>query len=516
MRRTLLLLLMAAGLAPSAGLADGVVPSDQVKSELRVRGSEGGPGIGSLLPGERATHVATHGEWRQVELADGRVGFVSAALSRVVREPAPAAAAPRTAHLRVEQHGLGESVRGFFRAAAAWLGVQPRVELVLRDPVRDGAVHEHDDPLLPVSGQAQLEGSSGTYDLVLALDASASTYGFSHADVNGDGRLDERWKGPDSIYQAQVRAAREFVAALARLPYNRGGERIRVGVVSFAGDEGAARGGFEKSPAGLLELARVDAKTEVPLTGDYALLDGELARLARHEPAGSTDFAAGVGSGLAALGVLVPDTAPESPPSNAQKAILFLTDGKPGLPTDRETAERAALYASRLAGEAGVRIHTFALGRDVVRRDVNPVLKDMARQSGGRFTQLGAPGEIVALLRSTSFSFVSAVRIANATRGEEAHEIATAIDGSFYGELPLAEGANQIEIEALLNDGRRTSRTLTITWVDTKPRKALQAKLATLREENAALVEQLREKLTREMREVRRREHRDVTISAAQ
>jgi hypothetical protein len=74
---------------------------------------------------------------------------------------------------------------------------------------------------------------------------------------------------------------------------------------------------------------------------------------------------------------------------------------------------------------------------------------------------------------------------------------------------------NEIEIEAVLNDGRRTSRKLTITWVDTKPIKALEARLAALREENAALVEQLREKLAREIRTVRSREQRDLTISVA-
>jgi hypothetical protein len=52
------------------------------------------------------------------------------------------------------------------------------------------------------------------------------------------------------------------------------------------------------------------------------------------------------------------------------------------------------------------------------------------------------------------------VRLANATRGDEIPEIATAIDGSFYGELPLTEGVNEIEVEVVLNDGRRSSRKL--------------------------------------------------------
>jgi hypothetical protein len=51
--------------------------------------------------------------------------------------------------------------------------------------------------------------------------------------------------------------------------------------------------------------------------------------------------------------------------------------------------------------------------------------------------------------------------------------------------------------------------------VDTKPIKALETRLAALREENAALVEQLREKLAREIRTVRSREERDLTISVA-
>jgi hypothetical protein len=107
------------------------------------------------------------------------------------------------------------------------------------------------------------------------------------------------------------------------------------------------------------------------------------------------------------------------------------------------------------------------------------------------------------------------VRLANATRGDEIPEAATAIDGSFYGELPLSEGVNEIEVEVVLNDGRRSSRKLTITRVDTKPIKALATRLSTLREENEALVEQLREKLAHEIRTARGREGRALTISVA-
>jgi len=501
-------------LAPLGAFGDSVVPSERVQSHLRVRASVGGPVIASLRPGDRASHLGTVDGWHQIELADGRVGVVAAAWSRVERDVTP----PSSAHLQVVERPFGARVKAFFRRASEWFGADPHVEVVLRDPVHDGAVHEHDDPVLPVAGLATPEGASGTYDLVLALDTSTSTRAFSEFDVDEDGRLDRRMHGPDSIYRAQVRAAREFVAALGRLPANPDGERVRVGVVGFAGNENVSRSAFEATPAGLLALARADAVVHVPVTSDYARVDRELARLADHEPDGGTDFAAGIGSAMAALGVLSEGPASEGPRASAQRAILFLTDGNPSLPEESETGEAAALYASRMARDAGVRIHTFALGYDSVRRGPNPVVSRMAKRTHGSFTQLVEPGEIVTLLSSTSFSFVSSVRLVNATRGGEAAEVATAIDGSFYGELPLVEGPNEIEVEAVLNDGRHARRKLVVTWVDTKPIKALQARLEKLREDNEMLVEKLRHDLVSEMQSVRssrRQEKRDVRITSA-
>src|SRR5262245_17248670 len=97
MRRTPLLLLLAASLASAPALADNVVASDHVKSQLLVRRSAGGPVIGGIRPGERVPLVATRGGWHEVALSEGRVGFVSTAWSRV--EPEPTSTAPATAHL---------------------------------------------------------------------------------------------------------------------------------------------------------------------------------------------------------------------------------------------------------------------------------------------------------------------------------------------------------------------------------------------------------------------------------
>src|SRR5262245_62341103 len=121
MRRRLLMLslLFVAGLAPAAVSADGVVASERVQSRLNVRAAAAGPVTASLRPGEEVTLVATRGDWHQIELPDGRVGFVATAWSRVVREPEPSPG-PVTAHLHVERRGPLAAVGGFFRNVARW------------------------------------------------------------------------------------------------------------------------------------------------------------------------------------------------------------------------------------------------------------------------------------------------------------------------------------------------------------------------------------------------------------
>ncbi len=513
MRHVRILVASLVLLAPVGAAADRVVPTERVKSRVVVRSDPGTRArpVGSLRPGEAAVWLESLGDWHRVRLADATEGFVSQAWTRRVAEPGEPRRESRGARLR---RALGDA----FEGAASLLGAAPGVVFSFRGPARDGAVHVHDDPRLPVAGFATAAGGKGTYDLVLALDASTSTREFAGMDVDGDGRVRDVWDGPDSIFRAQVKAARELVAALSRLPGNRKGERIRVGVVTFAGDERHAGQGasFVATPEAVLELARRDAKLRIRPTGDYRALDRGLRRLEGLKPKGATDFAAGIGAALVGLEVLGPPASggPHGARPDAEKVIFFLTDGKPRLPGDRETAEEAARYAARLAGSAGVRIHAFALGQDAVARGKDPTLKDMARRSRGRWVAMQDPGEVVGLLRTASFAFVERVKIRNLTRGEESAFIATAIDGSFFGEIELAEGDNEIEVVAVMNDAREATERFTVSYQDAAPRREQARRLAELREENEALIEQIRRNLVQEMEQVRAGQRRSVTLSA--
>jgi len=129
---------------------------------------------------------------------------------------------------------------------------------------------------------------------------------------------------------------------------------------------------------------------------------------------------------------------------------------------------------------------------------------------------LERPGEIMTALGSTPFSVVDRVRLRNHTSGHYTRNVATGIDGSFYGEVPLLEGENEIEITALLDDGRTASETFRVDYVRGLPSRELEEQLKHLRFETAALTERLRDNLVTEMEENRRgfrqRRHLELTV----
>lgn len=489
---------------PTLAWAERVAPSERVRSRVIVRSEPQGGSrpLASLRPGETAVHRETLGGWRRIALADGSAGFVSAAWTVVIPDP------PDPAARRDE----GRSLLGRLREAIA--PSSSVVEFAIRDPEPGQRVYRHTDPTLPVSGDARVPGAGVHYDIVLALDVSTSTNEASGGDADGDGRIDSAWKGEDSIFAAQVTAARRFVRAVGELPRNQQGERIRIGVVSYAGAErfhhhpDDARDGF--SGEDVFRLGMRDASLRVPLTSDYGRVERALRELARLEPVGMTDTAAGLGRAIIEL-----ERGSESPPrEGAQKVVLLLTDGKPRLPHDPETAERAALHAGRLAAELGIRVNAFTLGRNAVTRAPNRAVRRMARRTGGSYVELERPGDIVEALESTPFSIVDRVALRNRTTGEQTSYITTGIDGSFYGELDLAPGTNRIEITAVLDDGREASELLEIEYVEGLPAAELAEQLKRIRLENEALIERIKQRITRQMAREREQQRKSLEVRA--
>lgn len=512
-----LVLALAAG-PPVQAAADVIVPSDRVTSHLRVRSgpSVGSRTVGRLRPGDEAAHLASQEGWYRVQLPNGVEGWVSAGWSERVALAAPAPTDP-DADFTLRALPAGRGLWSFLRNAILAPFGRARIDLDIREPAL-GRAHHHRDPQLPVAGYASAWGSSAGFDVMLVIDASTSTNEFAEADVNGDGVRTDRWKGPDSIFRAQVTAALGFVRVLRRLPGNRDGGRIRVGVVTFAGDERFHRipegRGFEPTPEAIFELAKRDSVLVSPLTSDYDALQGALRDLMHAEPAGMTNFAAGVGRAIIELEGHVGAGSKSTPRRDVEKVVHFLTDGKPRLPYDRDTAEKAAVRAARMAGSEDIHINVFAMGRNVVTRDVNDAIRRMVARSDGRLVELDDPGDIVSILRTTSFSYVDRVKLVNRTRGFESDYISTGIDGSFYGEIDLIEGSNRIEVVALLHDDREASERFDIAYLRVPPERELVERLARIRRENEALIEQIREQLVDEIR-VKRRERQEKIVEVA-
>jgi Mg-chelatase subunit ChlD len=512
MRCLLLPLLLAAPLlAAVPALGQQVVPSEKVTSRVIVRAqpSRRGADVGSFRPGDRAKLLEAGDDWHHVELGNGTQGYVSAAWTVLVPTHWDVAARPppeRVAAKHADRFDFAPEATlsaalvtpagpeaGFFGRLAHFFRPSERVTIDLTHPDLHESVREHYDPRLPVAGLAHTTGSKGRFDVMLVIDVSGSTSEFAETDVDGDGRATDDWKSADSILKAQARAAASFVEAVRRLPGNRDGRRIRVGVVTFSGDDALfldpADRKLELDEDDLRALAARDASLVAPLSADYDAVEADLEALAESTGAGMTDFAAGITRATLALADA------DEPRPDAERVIYFLTDGKPRLPYDREKAERAARKAAGFAARHSVRIHAFALGKDAVTGKLSSTLKKVADQTGGVCIELEDPADIVPLLRATALSFVDRVKLVNRTTDEESEYVETGIDGSFYGEIPLAEGRNEIEIVAVLYGGDTHTERLDVDFVPVPREQHLAEELEEIRQENEALIDQLQERL---------------------
>jgi len=500
---------------PRATRADRVTPSERVRSGvvIRAKPGTGGAPLGSLRKGDEVALLESGEHWHRVALKGDRVGYVSAHWTRIIEEE-PVAAAPEPLPaldplLPLPRPSFLERVANSLSQA---FGREAPVDIEITQPQVSHYHVRHPDPLLPVAGYAAA-GEGGRVDLVLAIDGSTSANEFCESDVDGDGVLEDDWAGDDSIYQAQVLAARRLVAALRRLPGNARGERVRVAVISFSGDdryrEHPPDRDLELDTLRILGLAQRDARRHIALTSDYDAVDAALTLLAQQRPAGMTDFAAAIGLGVMELSGLTEAEA-AAPADDALRVIDFLTDGMPSLPYAREQAERAARYAARLADEQGIRVNVFELGHNAVTRRHSETGSRVADITGGTFTSVERPGDILKVLAATSLTFVDRVRLTNRTTGQRTRYVSTGLDGSFYGEVPLREGPNEIDVAAILYDGRERSVSLRVDYHAGAPTPELEKQLRLVRERNESLIEEIRKRLALEMEREKQRKELEV------
>jgi len=166
------------------------------------------------------------------------------------------------------------------------------------------------------------------------------------------------------------------------------------------------------------------------------------------------------------------------PDPNSEKIVLFLTDGQPTLPYgpgfERDNV-RAVLRAADRAHRAGVKIHSFGLGPEALEGPVSCV--EMASRTGGYFTPLRTPGDIVAVVDHVSFANIESVRVHNETTGADADETRTNADGSFGALVPLRPGPNTLSVTARTSDGSEARQVVDVTYVAGAPEVALSPAL---------------------------------------
>ena len=105
-----------------------------------------------------------------------------------------------------------------------------------------------------------------------------------------------------------------------------------------------------------------------------------------------------------------------------------------------------AINAARIAKKAGIKIHVFALGEEALSYPRAAV--GIAKQSGGIFTPVVRPADILTVLESVSVVGVEYVEVFNKTTGKRASQLRLASDGFFSSALPVVEGLNRIQVLA--------------------------------------------------------------------
>ena len=309
-----------------------------------------------------------------------------------------------------------------------------------------------------VAGRARVGGEGQAFDVAIVIDTSRSTIEPAHGDIDGDGEVGKAVLGPvgsnyevrcsdpgDTILAAELAAARVLLRGLD--PRN-----TRVALITFAGVAPEEQHWFSRNPP---------ARTIQPLSADFDRVERALDQVGSSEPEGSTHMAAGIDQ--ATLELLGQTGAKSDANPRSEKLIFFFTDGQPTLPYGptrmADNVREVRLAASR-AGEAGIRIDSFAIGREALEGPIASV--EMAERTHGFFTPIRHPADLVDVIGEVDFASLDEVSLRSLTTGAPAELFRTTADGTWAGFVRMRTGANQIEVSARASDGSHATSTLAV------------------------------------------------------
>jgi hypothetical protein len=343
---------------------------------------------------------------------------------------------------------------------------------------KDGATINQEQNLIFVSGKvATTAARSANVDIMLLLDASGSTANYAGVDLAGMDQLPETGSGfntpqifiggmsvggpamrnlRNSILAAEVIAARRLLTQL-------NSQTTRVGLVSFG----------------------ESAKLVQPLTHEFDRVRVALDEVYKGGPYGGTNMVEGIRTGITELLGL----GSSEKKTDAVKVEFLLTDGFPTMPIGggkRATPQDTdlAINSARLAGKAGIKVHVFALGEEALSYPRAAV--GIAKQSGGIYTPVSRPVDILSVVENISAVGVDYVQIVNQSSGQKASQLRVAADGSFSAAVPVIQGRNQIDVFARASDGSNGKESVTVNY-QSGNQKSLDLEVFLEREKNLKL-----------------------------
>jgi Mg-chelatase subunit ChlD len=326
----------------------------------------------------------------------------------------------------------------------AW-AAEPRVQIL---SPKDGSRISQEQNSILISGKVAMDAArSANVDIMFVIDVSGSTSQYSGADFGDLSQLPDHSSssfgfgrpqisiGGIGIGQPPIRNLRNSilaaeVAAARRLLLQLNSQTTRIGVVVFS----------------------QGARVLQPLTNDFEQVRRALDDILRAGPDGGTNMAEGIRAAITELmGLGISDKK-----ADAVKVEFLLTDGFPTMPIGggkRAAPEDTnfAINAARLAGKAGIRVHVFALGEEALSYPRAAV--GIAKESGGTYTPVSRPADVLAVVENISVVGVDYVQIVNQTTGQKATHLRLGADGFFSSAVPVAEGRNQIDVLARASDG---------------------------------------------------------------
>jgi hypothetical protein len=332
------------------------------------------------------------------------------------------------------------------------LGAEPKVQILFP---KDGSRITQEQNTILLSGKVASQAArSANVDIFLIVDVSGSTALYAGVDMGDLAQLPDSSGfgrpqisiGGFSLGQPPMRNLRNSVlaaevAAARRLLLQLNSQSTRVGVLTFS--EGA--------------------KIVQPLTNDFERVRRALDDILRAGPYGGTNMVEGIRTGISEL----MGFGTSEKKTDAVKVEFLLTDGFPTLPiggSRRVTQEDTdlAINAARLAGKAGIKVHVFALGEEALSYPRAAV--GIAKESGGTYTPVSRPADVLAVVENISVVGVDYVQIVNQTLGQKATQLRLAADGFFSSAVPVAEGRNQIDVFARASDGSNGRDSITVFY----------------------------------------------------